>query len=99
MILTLSEKFENAHSDWTTIDSPEPILEVCAKIVLIVGSVLLHPPSQACKVICERDKAFLGEYLLTGTFVSAISNDEDYFEEDHPVASGIWKELQEKYEQ
>jgi hypothetical protein len=99
LILTLSENFESAHTTWTTLNSAEPILEVCAKIVLIVGTVLLHPPSQACKVICERDKEFLGEYLMTGTFVSPMSNHEDCFEEDHPVASRVWKELQEKYQQ
>jgi hypothetical protein len=99
LILTLSQNFERAHSSWTTLNSSEPILKVCAQIVIIVDAVLLHPPSQACKVICERDKAFLGEYLMSGTFVSPIGDHEDDFEEDHPVASGIWKKLQEEYEQ
>jgi hypothetical protein len=100
LILTLSRNFESAHSSWTILNSSEPILKACAKIVVIVGGVLLlHPPSPACKVICERDKAFLGEYLMTGSFVSPIGDHEDDFEEDHPVASGILKILQEEYEQ
>jgi hypothetical protein len=98
LILTLSEKFESVHHGWKMVDLPESIIEVCAKIVLIVGSVLLRPPSLACKAICERDKAFLGEHLMAGTFVDEISDNED-FDEEHPVASAVWKHLREKYEQ
>jgi hypothetical protein len=98
LILTLSENFESAHGGWNMVNLPESIFEVCAKIVLTVGGVLLHPPSLACKAICERDKAFLGEHLMAGTFVSLIS-DEENFDEDHPVASGVWKQLQAEYEE
>jgi hypothetical protein len=98
LVLTLSENFESTYHDWKLGGTDESIFDVCAKIVLLVGVTFLQPPSQACQDICDRDKAFLGEHVMAGSFVNMINNDED-FDKGCPVESEIWKALKEEYEQ
>ena len=91
LILTMSNKFEGEKDGWIYTYDPERLCVVTACIVKVVGSVLLHPPSEEAKAAVQKDMDFLRGHLKEGSFVQIIDGDD--FEEEHSEAFQIWKEL------
>lgn len=91
LLLTLSHKFEEVHSNWQMADDPERISSVCASVVLAVAAVLLHPPSAATEARIKSDFTHLTKHMKAGTFVAAC--EVDSFAAEFPDAARAWSLL------
>ncbi|CAB9498749.1 expressed unknown protein [Seminavis robusta] len=92
LILTLSDSFERPNRGWTYSNDLEMVDEISKRIVEVVSSVLLHPPSEEMQGLVDKDMAaFLLEHLKAGSFSDFV--EEDDFAEAYPAVAETWTQL------